>query len=1246
MVKRRREEIDSDGATETENMTSYKTVFIDTNLDTHLAVIVSDSDTISDLKKKLVFEHLRCFPEMSELKISSVKVKRKRHYYHLPDTMLVRGVFEGSKKEWFLSVDASRFQCLENDQGLLCIAYPQIETENLLPCDSFNAMDKQKVFDTSESYPASGNLASSSIVKHKEVAKVIGEFKSVKRAGNSQELSPRSGPVAKKRKIKHKEDRVNHPVTGTSASNHGIDNGSKFKIVGNDTTLTNSNEGEQENINMKLVDVSAEPLINQRSDPSKVSKLGMKKSRKGGASAEILGVQDELCGDRNNDALGETSHSGTLTNKVKILGSKESSGASTEFNHRDSLKIAIPENSTAGKPIKATLAEETLGDQSVRTDTTHKKRTKKIKKGKDSSTCHDEVACMVLGSNDKFVGTRGLEQKEGVEMKIFDKLTDVNSTIHATQSRLKETSLVKDHASNKECPALVSKGICEMNLVGQPILESNVSGDNELGIDVANTTGEQELIPNCDFEMPMSEKLSDPSTRGPVPSYQLGELQGAAENSFGRKRSRAKKSTSHQELDMKNIVGASQNAYASDQDIVRNDGSSDATTKVGSMPKTNVDYINEIGIEGKLSVTQGAETSPLLDNNEPTGDTKEQVLSAKRALDDKENIESGNASSMKRKKTSRRKSAEKIPVKLNGEDDSTVNCPSLAEGIGSTTDPVTGQSKKGEISFDAEVLQISLNTEVKGSPQVQSAACRSSDTSKAEMNIKEVETISTAPSDVKVAEGHGTSGRRKNKKTKMEVSTHINDVSCAPSATHDTSVNHFVEGSNQDKNALPASKRKGASEQVSKSTYAVGSQHQVEKATCIEPELLPVEEKENEAEHLRLNQTDKNQETLSISEKRLKAKTKKSQSSKKSKSILSIQDQEGSHKDLKASNDNLEDVNPLPEPMEMDESGKNIHVDQYGGNKLENQRNSGIHSDFESSREDIRNADSFPVPSHALTKGALEEMHEPDVNTDKSDAINFKQYFVPGQQGEVASKKPMKPNRDAKASRKSKGGMTSRGFLEDISKSRIEVALPSQGDKTLEEAGKLATYDAPAYKKKNEESMDESRSSSSSKGPGKFLEDNRRQTGSEIQSSSTRNTKIRTANIEDFTQPKKGLLPNPGPKFGDSRSRRSDSKEGGDSDSTTDTRSDSSSSGSSVEGSEISQASTPEGANVAKNNAAAAGKHKLKSNFFLGEALTMEMILRNSSRFKKAKVSAAQSQDEESQPVDVVPDNLADTRNE
>ncbi|CAN4123939.1 unnamed protein product [Withania somnifera] len=1218
-MKRRREESDSGGATETEDTTSYKTVFIDTNLDTHLALLVAPSDTVSDLKKKMVFQHLRCFPEMRELKIFSVKVKRRGHCYHLPDTMIVRCVFEGTKNDWFLSVDASRFQCLGNDQGPLSITYPQTEAENLLPSGSFNAMDKQKVFDATEFHPAHRNLASSSIVKQKKVTKVIGEFKSVTPKNNSQELSLRSVPVAMKRKMKHKEDAVNLPVTDTSTSKHGIDNDSEFKVVGNDST--NSNEGERENISMKLVDVSAEPVRIKCSDPSKVSEQGMKKSKMGGGSAEISGVQDD------NDTLDETSQSGTVANEVKTLGSKKSRRSSTEFNHRDILKISIQDNSTAGKPIKEALAE-TLGDQCVRTDTVQKRNKKmKKKKGKESSMCHNEPACMRLVSTDE--GTRGLE--------IFDKLTDVDTTIHVAQSRPKETSPVKDHASNKEVRAPVSKELYEMNLFGRPITESVVSGENELVTDVANPTGEPELIPNCDLTMHMSEKLGNASTTGPVPSYQLGDLQGAAENSFGGKRSRAKKSTPHRELDRENIIEASQNAYASDRDIVRNDGSNDAAKKVGNiMPKTDVDHVNEIWKEGKSSVTKGAETSLPSDNNEATGATKEKVLSAKSGLEDNRNTESGNVSSMKRKKKSSRKFSEKITDKLDGEDDGRVNCPSLAARLGSITDALTEQSKKGESLIDAEMMQISLNTEVKGSyhnkdlVQVQSITCRSLDYAKAEMAIKEVATVSTASSDVKVAEAHGNSGRSKKSKTEKEVSTYSNDVSCAPSTMHESPAIHFVPGSNEDKKALSARKTKGTSEKVSKSACAAASHHQVEEATSIMPVLLPVEEKGNELEQLLLNQTDKNQETLSIVEKRLKTKIKRSQSSKKSKSILSIQHQEVCHKDLAASNDNLGDVKPLPEPMEIDESDKDCRI-ELDGTKFENKKNSGIHSNLESSRKDVRNADSFRVPSHNLTNGVLEEMLKRDVKTDKSEGINFKQYFVPGQQGEVASKKPTKSNRDAKSGRKLDDVMRSRGTSADISNSRIEVALPSrssaQGDKSPEEVGKNATLDAPPYKKKNKESMDESTSSSNSKGSDRFPEDNRGQTGSEIQSSATRNTKMRTGNIEDFTQPKKGVLTKPV------------------SDSTTETPSDySSSSGNSVEGSEISQASTPKGANVAKGNDAAA-KRKLKSNF-LGQDITMDMILRSSSRFKKAKVMAAQCQDEESQPVDVVPDSLADTQNQ
>ncbi|KAK8605490.1 hypothetical protein V6N13_102268 [Hibiscus sabdariffa] len=85
----------------------YNTVFIDTSLDTHLAMIVSNSDTVSDLKKKIMYEHPLCFPNIGEIKINALKVDCKGILYHLSDSMFVKSAFGGMSENWFLSVDVS-----------------------------------------------------------------------------------------------------------------------------------------------------------------------------------------------------------------------------------------------------------------------------------------------------------------------------------------------------------------------------------------------------------------------------------------------------------------------------------------------------------------------------------------------------------------------------------------------------------------------------------------------------------------------------------------------------------------------------------------------------------------------------------------------------------------------------------------------------------------------------------------------------------------------------------------------------------------------------------------------------------------------------------------------------------------------------------------------------------------------------------------------------------------------------------
>ncbi|XP_058194361.1 uncharacterized protein LOC131311059 [Rhododendron vialii] len=50
--------------------------------------------------------HPLCFPNFGEVKINALKVKRKRCFYHILDSMLVKSAFKGAKKCWFVFVDA------------------------------------------------------------------------------------------------------------------------------------------------------------------------------------------------------------------------------------------------------------------------------------------------------------------------------------------------------------------------------------------------------------------------------------------------------------------------------------------------------------------------------------------------------------------------------------------------------------------------------------------------------------------------------------------------------------------------------------------------------------------------------------------------------------------------------------------------------------------------------------------------------------------------------------------------------------------------------------------------------------------------------------------------------------------------------------------------------------------------------------------------------------------------------------
>ncbi|KAI3932323.1 hypothetical protein MKW98_025043 [Papaver atlanticum] len=81
-------------------------VFIQTTLQTNIAMDVSPDFSVIDLKREFISEHFKCFPSLGKIRITGLMVKRKSFFYHLPDSMPIKSVFQRWNGTWFLLIEA------------------------------------------------------------------------------------------------------------------------------------------------------------------------------------------------------------------------------------------------------------------------------------------------------------------------------------------------------------------------------------------------------------------------------------------------------------------------------------------------------------------------------------------------------------------------------------------------------------------------------------------------------------------------------------------------------------------------------------------------------------------------------------------------------------------------------------------------------------------------------------------------------------------------------------------------------------------------------------------------------------------------------------------------------------------------------------------------------------------------------------------------------------------------------------
>ncbi|KAJ0899963.1 hypothetical protein HanPSC8_Chr08g0308101 [Helianthus annuus] len=185
------------------------TVFIATSLDTHLATMVSASDTVSDFKKKIMSEHRQCFPAIGNIKIHSLKVKRREVFYHLSDSMLVKNAFGNTKGNWYMSVDASS---LEQDIDIQHIDKRKADNRLALPWVTHNGLNNKNV-DGGSCKDVSKNLKEdrSSDDKQLVINKEINSKKRARDVSNDNLLNDPSEcglSVKKKRKTRRVKSHV------------------------------------------------------------------------------------------------------------------------------------------------------------------------------------------------------------------------------------------------------------------------------------------------------------------------------------------------------------------------------------------------------------------------------------------------------------------------------------------------------------------------------------------------------------------------------------------------------------------------------------------------------------------------------------------------------------------------------------------------------------------------------------------------------------------------------------------------------------------------------------------------------------------------------------------------------------------------------------------------------------------------------------------------------------------------------
>ncbi|GFZ21186.1 COP1-interacting protein 4 [Actinidia rufa] len=1220
----------------TPTTSSHNTVFIDTNLDTHLATIVSDTDTVYDLKRKIVIEHPKCFPNVGEIKILALKVKRNRNFYHLSDSMLVKSAFDGVKKSWFLSVDASSLHLHGNKQfsstpdasnQLALIGIPNAPSEdrnNHLPG---SPLKRLPLLYTSP-FPSPGSIHYTS---H--------EVPSGDHSGRGDSCNEVSKDM--EMEVKHVTDDPCKNLSSNSNWRSDFEKEYDLPSEGN-KILETCIEHKDGNSKVRGNDVQC----NNSTEGSLRTGLASKKKRKSKKKSENALLNFTM--EDNNDSIVA---SGANAPHIGIVDPEFPSGKPVKESDIEMANMDVSK-----EPCKTSLTDTNTRSDSgeipgtrvecknmsgdvhcngslVEASKSRSADKKKRKRAKGAGNLSEEDKTLLSEFSKETSQSKAINPENHMENKLTEPPEDVHLLASSSigKKRKRKDKLPRDQ--------VVAAESLSLHDVGRESIKENVefvTKHSDKASDEAVVSGQnvEHATLRCTFEISKKQKLSEPAKEmvevAKLPSSSIGiDAMGpdtaneggksdAPESGAGSVLKRKKKSKKHHSTNVNEFFQATVNEVNNLKKDVTNSGHENIVHDGDKIETSHLDKT-----DGQNALPPNCDPKMMLSEkcaHQITGeaDVHSKAVASAKLNETNTIVESGGSKRMK-KCAKKSVAAKQVMSSMEHPDNSASY---ISPPLPHFNEHLCGEDKKEE----------SILSET-----------------------KRTKTSKPSAVDTSFVGGNGESDILSG-----------NEAESLP----------FTQGNKTNENA----------ENITGNSGKEAKKNHTSDAKIFTD--FPVEEQVNEVESLQLNQinmTSKNAEN--IDEKSRKKIKKNQNSAANSLPDLPINEQGFGGEELSASS-------PSKTKMKT-KSVKTSSKSQLTGQGLELEKNHSTEHGSLHTEQTLRTVDSPRVPSSdTLNDNSVERPLQCDVdgNTLKNhnivdancqievskhgdDRINFKDYFVPGEHKHEASavelavdkvSEAQRSDRDEKAKKNDKKlvvptSATSSDLYNSVKSNvnqgnesrchgvKVTVSQDVEKIKTIPQEPKRPGVfkssktgsSVQSYSKENHESA--IAAGSSSKSSAKYLKNKKepkRQPSLDrhhVTVSKASNKKM--CEVVNSSRHEKSLLATPGAIFKDWSSSEDESRSE-NSDSSTKTPSDNSSSSSYSEGESKSSLETPR--NGTRGVDGKDGwKSITKSQASVPKNITMDMILKSSSRFKKAKIVATQSQieDAESQPVDFVPDS-------